>query len=314
MAIIYGLGQHAGMILNEYLIPLKEIEVIIDNNCIKETEKVMKWSSFILKRNLFSSKKIVIGSKVVYAEIKQSIIDSKLFGETSILLIDDWAKDFPRKEDYLGKTFFSQFAGNLPNFPACDESIPQQLLMNAKMFAERTLPLNFIPKGGIIAEIGVALGEFSEKMIEIIKPQLFYAVDIFGDKTKGFWGGNQFEDVGMTHKEYYCNKFKNLVQNNKMILKQGKSWEAIKEIPDDSLDYAYIDAGHDYSSVKKDIDAIYPKMKSGAILQFNDYTLHENYGIIPAVNEFVVSTNSEVVFYALATNEHNDIGIKINKR
>ena len=264
----------------------------------------MSYADFLRKKQAFCAEKIVIGSKNAYAEIKKSILDSGAFMENDILYIDDWAQRFPKRVDLFEVSPLS------PRPPVVN-MIPQKLLSNAKLYAERTLPVYDIPKGGVIAEIGVALGEFSEKLLKIIQPRFFYAVDMFSDKTKGFWGGRQFEESGMTHEQYYRNKFKGL--ESKMALHRGMSWEAIKEIPDDSLDYAYIDAGHDYASVRNDIDAIYPKMKQGAIMQFNDYTLHENFGIIPAVNDFVIKTNSEVLFFAFSYNEHNDIGIRVGK-
>ncbi len=49
-------------------------------------------------------------------------------------------------------------------------------------------------------------------------------------------------------------------------------------------------------------------------MQFNNYTLLEHFGIIPAVNEFVIQTNSEVMFYCFSWNQHDDIGIKVNKK
>jgi predicted O-methyltransferase YrrM len=53
---------------------------------------------------------------------------------------------------------------------------------------------------------------------------------------------------------------------------------------DASLDFVFIDASHDYESVKKDILAWLPKVKKGAILSGDDY-LHKHGGVVQAVNE-----------------------------
>ena len=60
------------------------------------------------------------------------------------------------------------------------------------------------------------------------------------------------------------------------------SWDGAQHYDDKSLDFVFIDAGHDYTSVKKDIDAWLPKVKSGGILAGHDF-MNEYSGIIQAV-------------------------------
>lgn len=52
---------------------------------------------------------------------------------------------------------------------------------------------------------------------------------------------------------------------------RGLSLDMCHEIPDDSLDFCYIDARHDYLGCKEDIEAYWPKVKSGRILAGHDY-------------------------------------------
>ena len=62
------------------------------------------------------------------------------------------------------------------------------------------------------------------------------------------------------------------------------SWDGAKLYDDNSLDFVFIDAGHDYESVKKDLESWYPKVKEGGLIAGHDY--HYNCGVYPAVNEF----------------------------
>jgi len=68
------------------------------------------------------------------------------------------------------------------------------------------------------------------------------------------------------------------------------SWNGSRDIPDGSLDFVYLDAGHDYDSVKRDIAAWWPKVKPGGIFAGNDY-FSGCPGVIQAVNEFAAANN-----------------------
>jgi hypothetical protein len=71
---------------------------------------------------------------------------------------------------------------------------------------------------------------------------------------------------------------------NKINIVKSLSWDGALNYEDNSLDFVFIDAGHDYESVKKDVNAWYPKIKNGGIIAGHDY--HYDCGVFPAVNEF----------------------------
>lgn len=62
------------------------------------------------------------------------------------------------------------------------------------------------------------------------------------------------------------------------------------QLQDESLDFAYIDARHDYSSVREDIRDWWPKVKPGGLLAGHDYIDGKlptgTYGVKSAVDEF----------------------------
>jgi predicted O-methyltransferase YrrM len=73
------------------------------------------------------------------------------------------------------------------------------------------------------------------------------------------------------------------VKDNINIIK-GISWEAASNYKDESLDFVFIDAAHDYESVSKDILNWFPKIKKGGTIAGHDY--HFNVGVYQAVNDF----------------------------
>lgn len=74
---------------------------------------------------------------------------------------------------------------------------------------------------------------------------------------------------------------------NYNIIKKHKttSKEYVNNIPDESLDFVYIDGDHSYASCKEDINMWLPKIKKGGIIAGHDYLEACFMGVVNAVNE-----------------------------
>jgi hypothetical protein len=70
------------------------------------------------------------------------------------------------------------------------------------------------------------------------------------------------------------------------------SIEASKLYADKSLDFVFIDAAHDYESVKQDINHWLPKIKNGGFIGGDDYNFED---VKRAVNEILGQDNVESV-------------------
>jgi ubiquinone/menaquinone biosynthesis C-methylase UbiE len=71
-----------------------------------------------------------------------------------------------------------------------------------------------------------------------------------------------------------------------------KSLEAVNLYDDESLDFVFIDASHEYEDVKNDILAWLPKVKEGGFIGGHDYSSFWD-GVVRAVDE--IFNNSELV-------------------
>lgn len=76
----------------------------------------------------------------------------------------------------------------------------------------------------------------------------------------------------------------------KFNLIMGNSVEVVNNFGDESLDFVFIDANHDYESVKNDILAWMPKIKNGGILAGHDYF---GSGVKQAVDEILGEKNDK---------------------
>lgn len=189
--------------------------------------------------------------------------------------------------------------------------LSQHHVADAKLYANRVeliADLN-LPEGGVIAEVGVAFGDFSEVMINLLNPSTFVAFDTFIlhtlDKVWNIPMKKFFS--GKTHLEYFKERLAR--EDVQVITEEGLSWDCLAKYPDYTFDLIYIDAGHDYESVKRDIEVAKRKIKPNGLLVFNDYTLVEPYGVIQAVNELIVSENWKVVGFAFQQLTYCDIAI-----
>jgi len=77
----------------------------------------------------------------------------------------------------------------------------------------------------------------------------------------------------------------------------------------------YVDAAHDYESVKKDAEACKRTMSPDGILIFNGYTHFSGYdnvyyGVVPVVNDLIVNGGFEVLAFSLGWELYADIAIR----
>jgi hypothetical protein len=195
-------------------------------------------------------------------------------------------------------------------------TLTREHVAGARLFADRkdlilSLP---IPQGGIIAEVGVARGDFSEFLLTQCRPTKFVAFDTFTlDKESTIWGIDPAVYFGgLSHLEYYKRRFASW--GDTVIVEVGVSHTGLARYCQREFDLIYIDAGHDYESVKRDTDLSTRLMKDTGVLVFNDYTMYDHftnsqYGVVQAVNELIVHQGWRVTGFALERNMFCDIAL-----
>lgn len=169
-----------------------------------------------------------------------------------------------------------------------------------------------LPTKCTAVEIGVLMGEFSQMILDIVKPGRLFLVDPFqvGKETYGE-ELNNLPRAYSTESDYLgvCEKFKKEIQEVRVIVDKRYSYDAAKDYPDNSIDFLYIDADHSYFSVKRDLDDWLPKMKKDGIISGHDMITHFDFGVVEAVGEFCVHHGLEVYMF---NDSGGDWAIKIN--
>lgn len=76
-----------------------------------------------------------------------------------------------------------------------------------------------------------------------------------------------------------------------ITIKRGLSYEVANQYENNSLDFIFIDAGHDYNSVTKDLTAWYPKLKENGVIAGHDYHNNGSNAVKSAVDNFFNEEN-----------------------
>jgi hypothetical protein len=132
------------------------------------------------------------------------------------------------------------------------------------------------------AEIGVYTGEFSTVLCKSIPGLKLYCIDP--------WLPFDQHRSGRRMEHHYQTCVRNLAPYNVEFMRTT-SLEASKVIPNNALDFVYIDALHEFKDVMMDILLWEPKVKPGGIVSGHDYFHALRYGVIEAVNAFVAAHN-----------------------
>ncbi|NIR56442.1 MAG: hypothetical protein GWM98_20685 [Nitrospinaceae bacterium] len=149
--------------------------------------------------------------------------------------------------------------------------------------------LNILGLKGEGAEIGVSCGAYSKILLDNSRLSKLHMIDPWISQPQEIY----LDETNVEQKEHddrymhVTRLFEN--EGDRCHIMRMTSEEAAKEIPDNSLDFVYIDANHSYEASSQDIRLWWPKMKKGGIFSGHDYTNGGpyNFGVKRAVDEFI---------------------------
>ena len=181
-------------------------------------------------------------------------------------------------------------------------------MKNCELLLDRSEMLSKLKKGGKVAEIGVAQGEFSELILKITEPDLLHLVDVWNSKT---YHAGLFRKV--------ADKFKNLIDEGRIQILRKLSTDAAEDFDDNYFDWIYIDTDHSYATTREELVKYAPKVKHDGIIAGHDYTMGiwislNRYGVIEAVHEFCVKYEWELVYLTVEPTENQSFAIRRIKR
>jgi hypothetical protein len=197
------------------------------------------------------------------------------------------------------------------------QPLPMELIRNCRVLPDRVDVLRYLPKDIVFVEVGVALGDFTTRVLQTCNIRHFYAIDIFTmHNYPDSWDGRVGRELGgVDHLTFYRRRFTNEIEAGRLTVMEGLSHLKLEELADHSVDVFYIDADHAYEAVKRELSIVRRKLVPGGLIILNDYTMFDQfrmipYGVVQAAHDFMISERWEMVFLALHPQMFCDITIR----
>lgn len=183
-------------------------------------------------------------------------------------------------------------------------SLGREHMQNCELLLNRLEMLSKLKKGGRVAEIGVAQGDFSELILKITKPDSLHLIDVWNSRT---YGASLFKEVTV--------RFKGEIDEGRIRIHRELSVDAAGDFEDDYFDWIYIDTTHSYDTTREELARYASKVKRDGIIAGHDYTMGiwdslNRYGVIEAVHEFCIKYGWELVYLTVEPAEKQSFAIR----
>lgn len=124
------------------------------------------------------------------------------------------------------------------------------------------------------AEIGVKEGLNSASILKTLNIDKLYLIDK--------WESYRYFNMD----EFHSKLIKKYAKDERVTIIKASSEKAVDKVEDNSLDFVYIDANHDYDYVYQDLEIWYSKVKSKGVIAGHD--VFNWYDVLDAVKDFCV--------------------------
>lgn len=158
-------------------------------------------------------------------------------------------------------------------------------------------------------EVGLEKGKNAQTMFEYIPSLKLFGVDSYKQHPQA---SHKATALSRNWDDHYLEAVKKQaqkrMQGKNAIIIEKFSEDAVKDIPDNSLDFVYIDSDHSYDFVMQDMIIWGRKVRKGGIISGHDYyndknKLSRRAKVTQAVNDYIKVHGIELY----TTNEDHDL-------
>lgn len=135
-------------------------------------------------------------------------------------------------------------------------------------------------------EVGVQRGEFSKQLLEALNPRRLYLIDCWEHQSDPLYGNDPANISDGGHENNYRHVLRLFDRDDRVRIIRGYSPQALGYIPVGVIDWAYIDARHDFMHALADIEFVSTIISQNGIIAGHDYTDKSGFEVVQAVAEF----------------------------
>lgn len=167
-----------------------------------------------------------------------------------------------------------------------------------KKVNHRQIVLRLLPADSVGAEIGVWKGDFSARILDVVRPRRLHLIDPWrfadDDAHSRAWYGKRQQagqaEMDDIHRQVR-RRFRWPRLRGQVRVHRTTSLEAAARFDDRYFDWVYIDGDHLYEAVRGDLEAWRPKVKPGGMVVVDDYGVPGWWddGVTRAVDEIAAS-------------------------
>lgn len=261
--------------------------------------------------------------------VVQSTTLNPLYEDLPVVIIQDWAevthefleekyRELKSKKWSRDKLYFSYWVERirtlqekLRNTSFIPDAVRKKIEFHTLSNSWRDAYYDVLPKVikqhnyQSILEVGVALGGHAETILNNTNITSYIGVDPYRcyDPSDGFQQDvSRYSSLDPQQNFDYLYQW---VKNVRLSVFEGRfqlfrktASEASQELEDASLDCIFIDGDHNYETVLKDLEALFPKLKTGHLMIGDDYSMP---AVARAVNDFFDFYEKELFFFESAS-------------
>ncbi len=169
-------------------------------------------------------------------------------------------------------------------------------IANLRVLTNRQKLFENLPKGGVVAEIGVLRGDSSSEILALNQPAKLHLLDAWD-----LWHGDKH---GASYYQLVQQRFAEQVTAGAVEIRKGWSSDVLPTFPDTYFDWVFLDSSHVFENVRRELALLESKIKPGGFIAGKKYTAwslygRSRYGVVEAVNEFCLENGWELAFLTL---------------
>ncbi len=155
--------------------------------------------------------------------------------------------------------------------------------------------LLFLNKGGVVAEIGVAKGEFSAQILSSVQPARLHLIDPWEHQDDPEYKPDLSNVNDQEAEDRYrsvSKRFAAETTRGQVVLHRAYSKAAAGLFADACFDWIYVDGIHTHDGLLADLADYHAKVKPDGLILGHDYANHPaadrmNFGVVSAVHQFI---------------------------